>query len=106
MRPAYPVDRYIEELRKSNDYFYTFISKQSLAAGVLVLAPGQKDTQEPHDSDEVYFVLRGDGFLRIGDRDYRVSANRAFFVRKDMPHFFYDNSEELAVLYFFGGPDR
>ena len=104
MRPDYPVDRYVEKLRRGGDYFHTFIDRQSLAAGVLVLGPGEEDSQEPHESDEVYFVVRGDGFLRINKKDHGVSANRAFFVAKGVPHFFHGNTEELVVLYFFGGP--
>jgi len=33
--------------------------------GVLFLRPGEKDTQEPHESDEIYYIIAGDGFLRI-----------------------------------------
>jgi len=31
----------------------------------LVLQPGEEDTQVPHASDEVYFIISGDGFLKI-----------------------------------------
>ena len=76
-----------------------------MAAGVLVLQPGEKDTQEPHESDEVYFILKGDGFLKINDTDYSISENKMYFVGKKVPHHFHNNSKELIVLYFFGGPD-
>ncbi len=90
----------------SDSYFYTFISRPGLAAGVLVLEPGQQDTQEPHDSDEVYLVLSGDGFLRIGNRDHKVSKDAIFFVPRNTPHHFHGNTSDLSVLYFFGGgPD-
>ena len=105
-RPRYQIDEYIKRLRKSSDYFYTFINRNSLAAGVMVLGPGEKDSQAPHDSDEVYFVVSGDGFLRIGGKDSRVSANKAFFVAKGAEHFFHGNTKELVVVYFFGGQDK
>lgn len=105
MKTCYNIDKYIESLRKGGEYFHTFINRDSLAAGIMVLGPGQEDTQEPHDSDEVYFVVRGDGFLRIDGKDHEVSANKAFFVAKDTSHFFHKNTKDLVVVYFFGGPD-
>jgi len=95
----------LEKIKNSNSYFHTFINKDSLAAGVLVLQPGEEDTQEPHDSDEVYYVIAGDGFLKIKGKDYKVSKDKLFFVAKDVEHYFHGNKKELKVLYFFGGPD-
>jgi len=105
MKIDYDVDNYIEKIKNKNSYFHTFINRDTLAAGVLVLQPGEKDTQEPHESDEVYFVIKGDGFLKIKDKDYPVSKNKMYFVAKNIEHYFHGNSKELVVLYFFGGPD-
>ena len=105
MKLDYNVSEYIEKIKNGNEYFYTFINKQSLAAGVLVLQPGEKDTQEPHETDEVYFIIKGDGFLKIKNKDYPVEPNKMYFVAKNIEHFFYGNKKELVVLYFFGGPD-
>lgn len=105
MKLEYDLDTYLGKIKNSNSYFHTFINKDSLAAGILVLKPGEEDTQTPHDSDEVYFVLSGNGFLKIKDKDYKVSKDKLFFVAKDVEHFFHGNTKELKVLYFFGGPD-
>jgi len=96
---------YVEKIKSGSSYFYTFINRDSLAAGVLVLQPGEEDTQTPHESDEVYYVISGDGFLRIKGKDYAVSKDKLFFVAKGVTHYFHGNTEELRVLYFFGGPD-
>ncbi len=105
MKLDYNVSDYIEKIKNGNEYFYTFINKQSLAAGVLVLQPGEEDTQEPHESDEVYFIIKGDGFLKIKNKNYTVEPNKMYFVAKNVEHFFYRNKKELVVLYFFGGTD-
>lgn len=105
MKLVFNVNEYIEKIKKSNNYFHTFINNENLAAGVLVLQAGEEDTQEPHESDEVYFILKGDGFLKIKDTDYPVSENKMYYVEKMTEHFFHGNSKELVVLYFFGGPD-
>ena len=105
MKLDYNVSKHIEKIKKSNEYFDTFINTQNLAAGVLVLQPEEEDTQEPHESDEVYFIIKGDGFLKIKNKDYAVEPNKMYFVAKNLKHFFYGNKRELVVLYFFGGPD-
>ena len=103
MKLDYDLDTYLEKIKNNNSYFHTFINKDSLAAGVLVLKPGEEDTQAPHDSDEVYYVISGNGFLKIKDKDYKVSKDKLFFVAKNVEHFFHGNTKELKVLYFFGG---
>ncbi len=105
MKLDFDINNSIKKIKKSSMYFHTFINKSSLAAGVLVLKPGEEDTQEPHDSDEVYYVISGDGFLKIKNKDYKVSKDKVFFVAKDVEHYFHGNTKELKVLYFFGGAD-
>ncbi len=105
MKLDFDLDTYVEKIKKGNSYFYTLINKDSLAAGVLVLQPGEEDTQAPHDSDEVYYVISGDGFLKINNKDHEISKGKLFFVAKDVEHYFHGNKKELKVLYFFGGPD-
>ena len=105
MKLEFDLTTYLEKIKNSSDYFHTFINRESLAAGVLVLQPGEEDTQTPHDSDEVYYVISGNGSLRIKDKDYNVSKDKLFFVAKDVEHYFHGNTKELKVLYFFGGPD-
>jgi len=96
---------YVDKIKKSDSYFHTFINKSTLAAGVLVLNPGEEDTQTPHESDEIYYIISGDGYLKINTKDYPVSKDRIFFVGKNVQHCFHGNKKELRVLYFFGGPD-
>ncbi|MCE2506641.1 MAG: cupin domain-containing protein [Nitrosopumilaceae archaeon] len=105
MKLEFDLTSYLEKIKNSSDYFHTFINHDSLATGVLVLQPGEEDTQTPHESDEVYYVISGDGFLRIRDKDYKVSKDKLFFAAKNVEHYFHSNTKELKVLYFFGGPD-
>ena len=105
LKIEFDTKEYIKEISKGNSYFHTFINKDNLAAGILRLEPGEKDTQEPHESDEIYYIIRGDGFLNIGEKDYSVSEGMSYFVVKNIKHRFHGNKKELVVLYFFGGPD-
>ena len=106
MKLDFDLSTYLGKIKKSSSYFHTFINRDSLAAGVLVLQPGEEDTQVPHASDEVYFIISGDGFLKIKNKNYKVSKDKLFFVAKDVEHYFHSNTVPLKVLYFFGGPDN
>ncbi len=105
MKLDFDINQYIDDIRKNGNYFHTFINRKTLAAGVLVLQSGEEDTQTPHDSDEVYYIVKGDGFLKINKKDFPISEGKVFFVQKNTEHYFYGNKKELTVLYFFGGPD-
>ncbi|MBM3911062.1 MAG: cupin domain-containing protein [Thaumarchaeota archaeon] len=105
MKFEFDTRKYIDELQKNNNYFHTFINKDTLAAGILVLQPGEKDTQAPHDSDELYYVIRGNGYLKIDKKDYTIEEGKTFFVPKNAEHYFFGNTTDLIVIYFFGGPD-
>ena len=105
MKTKFDTIQYLNKLKKSNSYFHTFINKESLAVGVIFLKPGEKDTRDSHDSDEIYYILDGNGFLQINDKSYRIKKEQLYFVSKNVPHHFYGNTENLSVLYFFGGSD-
>ena len=42
MKLDFDVNNSIKKIKKSSTYFHTFINKPSLAAGVLVLKPGEE----------------------------------------------------------------
>ena len=105
MKIKFDTTEYLNKLKTNNSYFHTFINRKSLAVGIIFLKPGEKDSQEPHDSDEIYYILDGNGFLEINNEDYSIKKGQTYFVAKDVPHHFYGNTKNLSVLYFFGGSD-
>jgi mannose-6-phosphate isomerase-like protein (cupin superfamily) len=105
LKIEFDTNAYVKKISNSDTYFHTFINRENLAAGILRLEPGEEDTQGPHESDEIYYIVSGDGVLTIGKEDYKVSQGMSYFVAKNIPHKFHKNTKELVVLYFFGGPD-
>ena len=74
MKLEYDTNEYLKKIKKNNDgYFHTFLNKQSLAAGILFLKRGEQDTQEPHDTDEIYYIISGDGYLKIKQKTGELS---------------------------------
>ena len=105
MKTAFDTNENLKKISNGKSYFHTFLDRENIAAGILRLAPGEEDTQEPHESDEVYYVVRGDGFLNVQGKDLPVSQGMSFFVEKNAGHHFHGNTEELVVVYFFSGRD-
>lgn len=105
MKITFDIKKYVKELEHSDSYFHTFINKPNIAAGVLSLDPGEDDTQTPHDSDELYYIIKGNGFLKINNSNYSVEEGTAYYVQKNVPHKFFGNNIQLIALYFFSGPD-
>ena len=101
MRLDFDTEKYIDELRKNDNYFHTFINRKSLAVGVLVLQTGEEDNQTPHDFDEVYYIIKGNGFLKINKKDYHVSEGKVFFVQKDVKHYFFWKHKGTCGFVFF-----
>jgi len=93
LKIQFDTKEYLKDITKTNSYFHTFINRDNLAAGILRLAPGEEDTQAPHESDEIYYVVKGDGFLNIGGKDYPISEGMSYFVAKNIEHNFHGNTE-------------
>ena len=83
------------------EMWHEFLRVLDLSVGLYVIPAGADDPQSPHNEDEVYFILSGKGTLRAGDNEYQAETGSVLYVAKDIPHRFYDVTEELRVLVFF-----
>jgi mannose-6-phosphate isomerase-like protein (cupin superfamily) len=77
---------------EEDDYFVDFLNTKSL---------DQKDTQTNHPLDELYYIIRGDGYIRIGGKSQPVNQGTIIFVPAQIDHNFYGNKGDLVVLYIF-----
>jgi mannose-6-phosphate isomerase-like protein (cupin superfamily) len=85
-----------------------FLRVPALSAGIYTLAAGANDLQGPHDEDEVYYVIRGRGRLRVDDRDVAVGPGSVLYVGASASHSFFEIEEDMTLLVFFasgGDPD-
>ena len=84
-----------------NTYFLDFLHTNSFDAGLLGLNPGERDTQGPHSTDEIYFVIEGEGYIQIQDKSHWIKKGSCVFIPSKTKHHFHGNSDRLVVLYIF-----
>jgi mannose-6-phosphate isomerase-like protein (cupin superfamily) len=85
----------------NDDYFADFLNTRSLEAGIIRLRVDQNDTQTSHPIDELYYVIEGEGYLRINGKNHRVRKGTIVFVPANSEHNFHGNQADLIVLYIF-----
>jgi mannose-6-phosphate isomerase-like protein (cupin superfamily) len=83
-----------------------FLRRPNVSMGLYTLSAGGKDLQHPHDSDEVYVVLRGAATLRVESDEYDVRTGSVVSVDRGVDHNFTNITEDLQVLVVFAPPEE
>ena len=71
---------------------------------VELYAPVGSDPQQPHDQDELYFIQRGRGVLRIDRERHTFAPGDCFFVAAGVDHRFEQFSDDFVTWVVFWGP--
>ena len=82
-------------------FWYEFIRVPRLYCGLYVLPAGTKDPQQPHDDDEVYYVVKGRGVIQVEGDDMPLQEGSVAYVAADAKHHFHSIAEDLTLLVFF-----
>ena len=95
--------------RSQNNYWmthefpFTVVMKHGTMS-IEYFAPDKIDTQTPHKQDEIYVIIKGDGFfLRDGER-VACKKGDILFVPAGMEHRFENFSDDFATWVIFYGP--
>ena len=86
--------------------YHEFFRTETLSLGLYFLPTGAQDLQAPHAEEEVYYVLEGQGLVRVGDEDRPVSAGSTVFVGVGVEHRFHSITQDLKLLVFWAPPWR
>lgn len=78
-----------------------YISNETLSSGIYHLKAGTIDPQQPHQFDEIYYVIAGTATLKMSDMDYPAKAGDLLFVPAKVKHQFFEIKEDLTLLVFF-----
>ena len=98
---AFELAQLIAECSQSGSEYLEFIRKPSLSVGLYMLSAGAIDQQEPHTEDEVYYIVRGRGSIRVDKESQPVEAGSVVFVQANVEHRFHTITEDLTILVFF-----
>src|SRR4051812_41440011 len=81
--------------------YLEFLRVPALSVGLYVLPADGVDGQQPHSEDEIYYVVRGAGAIRVGDEDRPVGPGSVIYIPAQVPHHFHSIAEALTILVFF-----
>lgn len=98
---AFEVEALLQQRTQTSDLYMEFLRHPSLSMGLYTLPAGSRDPQEPHDQDEVYFVLEGHARLEVEGDEQPVKHGSLVYVPAGADHRFHTIEEELTVLVFF-----
>lgn len=81
--------------------------REVLEAGPITVEVGRYPAdsaapKNPHNEEELYYVLSGAAQMRVGDDTYDVDAGDLVHVEPSLEHDFFNITEDLTVLIVLG----
>jgi mannose-6-phosphate isomerase-like protein (cupin superfamily) len=96
------VKELISQVNDKGGYFIDFVNTKDIEAGIISLHPGEKDLQQPHSVDEIYYVIEGFAYIEIEGISKAIKEKDIIFIPAKSRHRFYGNNQDLVVLYVLG----
>ncbi|AFZ74080.1 cupin domain-containing protein [Natronobacterium gregoryi] len=91
-----------EELEATDGTHREVLETHSMTVDVGRYPSSTAASKNPHNEDELYYVLSGAGKLRVGDETYDVEGGDLVYVEPEMEHDFFAIEEAITVLIVFG----
>src|SRR5208282_6230180 len=95
----------IDRLGKSGQLYEEFLRVHGMSTGIYSLRAGATDLQNPHNEDEIYYVLHGNASIRVGNESQLIRPGSLIFVPARVEHKFHDIKEDLILLVVFAPPE-
>ena len=105
MQSFYSVDEIRKQITSRLPYAQ-FLRVPTMSCGVYVLPPGEADRQQPHNEDEIYYVLSGAARMKVfaenqPEQDRAIATGDIIFVKAREEHWFHGITQELVLLVVF-----
>ena len=97
----YPLDELLKAHKESGKLYHEFLRVPDMSAGLYILPAGSKDPQNPHNEDEMYYVISGKGKFYYDGEDVDVQAGSTLYVPKQVEHRFHNIEEDLVIIVIF-----
>ena len=81
--------------------YLEFLRVPALNMGLYVLPTGSIDQQQPHEEDEVYYVVEGHATITVDGQDRPVEPGSIVYVAAHVEHRFSNITQDLRVLVCF-----
>jgi len=94
----FDIDTFLSNFPKSR-YFIDVMNTSTMEVGIINLKKDQEDIQQPHVSDEIYYVISGSGTIEIDGIRNEVNPGKIIYIPKRIRHSFHAISNELVILY-------
>ena len=94
----FDLDTFLSNFPKSR-YFIDVMDTPTMTVGIINLKKDHEDTQQPHTSDEIYYIISGRGTIEIDGIKNEVNPGKIIYIPKKIHHSFHAISNELIVLY-------
>lgn len=79
---------------------------QATTLGFSTWAPGASTKQMVHETDELAYIVEGEGKLSIGDDLVSYHAGQALLIPAGVPHgVVNDSAADMAMVYVFSYPE-
>lgn len=98
---AFALEQLLDSHQEGGQLYHEFLRVPALNCGLYILPAGQPDPQQPHDEDEIYYVISGRGRFVAGDEDVEVEPGSVIYVPAGDDHRFHSITEDLQILVFF-----
>ena len=91
----------IQQRADAGKLYLEFLRVPSMSMGLYTLEAGATDPQQPHNEDEVYYIVSGRGQIYVAGENQPVQTGSIVFVAAHDKHYFHSIEETLNILVFF-----
>jgi mannose-6-phosphate isomerase-like protein (cupin superfamily) len=92
------------KLLEESEFPFTVVMKHG-SMSIEYYAPEKTDMQTPHKQDELYVIIKGNGFFMRNAERVSCKKGDLLFVPAGMEHRFENFSDDFATWVIFYGPD-
>lgn len=101
---TFELTQLMRDHQDSGRAYHEFLRAPALNTGIYVLRAGEQDPQQPHEQDEMYYVISGSAtFSCDGHNDRPVTTGTVIYVERGAGHRFHTITEDLTLLVVFAG---
>ncbi len=98
---VWPVEVLKPLIGENGNQYHIFLDNPTMRVEYLEYPAGHIDLQQPHDWDEIYYVISGKSEFTADGVKHSIKGGDNIFVAAHVDHKFHDITEDLSVIVFF-----